>query len=84
MGCYPFQMSFRYQLDCRSVSYRHAIFHQQLISVYLYLYTICCQLCVDFIDQVEHGVRDRLHIYPQCGISYFAWHRHQIEGTDSF
>ena len=27
------------------------------------------------------GVHDRLHIYPLCGIFYFPWHRHQIEGT---
>ena len=25
-----------------------------------------------------------LHIYPQCWIFYFPWHRHQIEGTTSF
>ena len=32
------------------------------------------------------GVHDRLHIYPLCGIFYFpwAWHRHQIEGTNGF
>ena len=26
------------------------------------------------------GVHNRLHIYPLCGICYFPWHRHQIEG----
>ena len=26
----------------------------------------------------------RLHIYPLCGIFYFPWHRHQIEGTNGF
>ena len=25
-----------------------------------------------------------LHIYPLCGIFYFLWYRHQIEGTFSF
>ena len=30
------------------------------------------------------GVHNRLHIYPLCGIFYFPWHRHQIEGTNSF
>ena len=25
-----------------------------------------------------------LHIYPLCGIFYFPWHRHQIEGTNGF
>ena len=30
------------------------------------------------------GVHDRLHIYPLCGIFYFPWHRHQIEGTNGF
>ena len=33
------------------------------------------------------GVDDRLHIYgiyPLCGLFYFPWHRHQIEGTDGF
>ena len=26
----------------------------------------------------------RLHICPLCGIFYFLWHRHQIEGTTGF
>ena len=30
------------------------------------------------------GVHDRLHIYPLCGIFYFPWHRHQIEGANGF
>ena len=30
------------------------------------------------------GVHDRLHIYPLCGIFYFPWHRHQVEGTNGF
>ena len=30
------------------------------------------------------GVHNRLHIYPLCGIFYFPWHRHQIEGTNGF
>ena len=30
--------------------------------------------------RLECGVHDRLHIYPLCGIFYFPWHRHQIEG----
>ena len=51
---------------------------------YLYLYTLFDQCRVDIIDQVEYGVHDRLHIYPLCGIFYFPWHRHQIEGTDGF
>ena len=25
-----------------------------------------------------------LHIYPLCGIFYFPWHRHQIEGINGF
>ena len=25
-----------------------------------------------------------LHIYPLCGIFYFPWHSHQIEGTNGF
>ena len=33
-------------------------------------------------SRLECGVHDRLHIYPLCGIFYFHWHRHQIEGTD--
>ena len=28
------------------------------------------------------GVHDRLHIYPLCGVVYFPWHRHQIEGAN--
>ncbi len=51
---------------------------------YLYFYTICDQHRLDIIDQVEYGVHDRLHIYPLCGIFYFPWHRHQIEGTNGF
>ena len=27
---------------------------------------------------------DRLHIYPLCGVFYFPWHRHEIEGTNGF
>ena len=34
-------------------------------------------------DSID-GVHDRLHIYPLCGIFYFPWHRHQIEGTTGF
>ena len=34
--------------------------------------------------RLECGVHDRLHIYPLCGIFYFPWHRHQIEGTNGF
>ena len=33
---------------------------------------------------LECGVYDRLHIYPLCGIFYFPWRRHQIEGTNGF
>ena len=36
-------------------------------------------------SMLECGVHDRLdhlHIYPLCGIFYFPWHRHQIEGTN--
>ena len=47
--------------------------------MYKYLYTIIDQHHLDIIDQVEHGVHNRLHIYPLCGIFYFLWHRHQIE-----
>ena len=28
----------------------------------------------------ETRVHSRSHIYPLCGIFYFPWHRHQIEG----
>ena len=35
-------------------------------------------------SRLEYGVHDRLHIYPLCGIFYFPWHRHQIEGTNGF
>ena len=38
---------------------------------------------VDIIDHVEYGVRDRLYIFPMCGIFYLPWHKHQIEGTNS-
>ena len=36
---------------------------------------------------VERGVESTtgdLSVYPLCGIFYFPWHRHQIEGTNSF
>ena len=36
---------------------------------------------------VEGGVDSTtgdLSVYPLCGIFYFPWHRHQIEGTDGF
>ena len=33
-------------------------------------------------SRLECGVHDRLHIYPLCGIFYFPWHMHQIEGTN--
>ena len=35
-------------------------------------------------SRLECGVHDRLHIYPLCGIFYFPWYRHQIEGTNGF
>ena len=35
-------------------------------------------------SRLECGVHDRLHIYPLCGLFYFPWHRHQIEGTNGF
>ena len=35
-------------------------------------------------SRLECGVHDRLHLYPLCGIFYFPWHRHQIEGTNGF
>ena len=35
-------------------------------------------------SRLECGVHDRLHIYPLCGIFYFPWHRHQIEGSNGF
>ena len=31
---------------------------------------------------MDRGVHDRLHIYPLCGIFYFPWHRHPIEGIN--
>ena len=35
-------------------------------------------------SRLECGVHDRLPIYPLCGVFYFPWHRHQIEGTNGF
>ena len=35
-------------------------------------------------SRLEYGVHDRLHIHPLCGVFYFPWHRHQIEGTNGF
>ena len=35
-------------------------------------------------SRLECGLHDRLHIYPLCGVFYFPWHRHQIEGTNGF
>ena len=55
-----------------------------LLHNFIYIYTIFDQCRVDIIDQVEYGVHDWLHIYPLCGIFYFPWHRHQIEGTNGF
>ena len=48
----------------------------------------CIPQCVRLIAGGGGGrlgrVHDRLHIYPLCGIFYFPWHRHQIEGTNGF
>ena len=48
----------------------------------------CIPQCVRFIAGGGGGrlggVHDRLQIYPLCGIFYFPWHRHQIEGTNGF
>ena len=53
--------------------------------LYLYLYTIFDQRRLDIIDQVEHGRSpQQVTVYPLCGIFYFPWHRHQIEGTNGF
>ena len=49
-----------------------------------FLYTIFDHRRLEIIDQVENGVHDRLHNYPLCGLFYFPWHRHQIEGTNGF
>ena len=35
-------------------------------------------------SRLECGVHDRLHVYPLSGVSYFPWHRHQIERTNGF
>ena len=35
-------------------------------------------------SRLECGVHDRLHIHPLCGIFYFSWHGHQIEGANAF
>ena len=35
-------------------------------------------------SRLECGVHDRLHIHPLCGIFYFPWDRHQIEGPNGF
>ena len=32
---------------------------------------------------LRDGIHNRWHIYPQYGIFYFPWHRHQEEGTFS-
>ena len=49
--------------------------HSYIPSYILYLYIRFDHRRVDIIDQVEHT-------YPLCGIFYFPWHRHEIEGTD--
>ena len=46
-----------------------------------YIFFLFDQCRAYIIDQVEHGVHDRLHIYTLCGIFSLPWHRHQIEGT---
>ena len=60
-------------------------------SKFQYKWSICFpftgsfdQRHVDIIDHVDHRLHDRLHICPLCGIFYFPWHRHQIEGTNGF
>ena len=42
------------------------------------------ELSFSRLEYGEYGVHDRLHIYPLCGVFYFPWHRHQIEGTNGF
>ena len=35
-------------------------------------------------SRLECGVHDKVHIYPLCGIFYFPWHKHQLEGINGF
>ena len=47
-----------------------------------FTFTFTLQVYLTTIDQVEYGVHHRLHIYYNfCGIFYFPWNRHQMEGT---
>ena len=52
----------------------------------IFTFTLFFDQCrVDIIDHIECGVHDRLHIFtPLCGIFFFPWHRHQMEGTNGF
>ncbi len=69
-----------------SVNHWFSMTRLQVHSIDLYLYTIFNQRRLDIIDQIKlkYGVHNRLHIYPLCGIFYFHWHRHQVEGTNGF
>ena len=33
-------------------------------------------------SRLECGVHDMLLVYPLCGMFYFPWYRHRIEGTN--
>ena len=35
-------------------------------------------------DRDHHSESTTGYIYPLCGIFYFPWHRHQVEGTNGF
>ena len=36
------------------------------------------------ISRLEYVVYARIHIYPLCGVFYFLWYRHKIEGTTAY
>ena len=62
------------QLNIQGSSYASDIVSTQTCVLYTGLY-----LELSFSE--NGGVHDRLHVCPLCGIIYFPWHRHQIEGT---
>ena len=65
---------------------KNALLKSEVVFTFIYLYTIFDQRRLDIIDQVEHGRSSQqvTHLPPVCGIFYFPWHRHHIEGTNGF
>ena len=47
-------------------------------------FLVYCHLRYSLDGNLVKSKKKRLHIYPLCGIFYFPWHRHQIEGTNGF